>query len=99
MKVTREEINKIARLAHLRFRAEELDRFAEEFAAILEYFESLQGLDIAGIEPTSHATAGLDTGPDAYRADETRTGLSVGEALGEAPQQGNGHFLVPKFIG
>lgn len=98
MKVSREEIVKIARLAHLRFEGPELDRFSGEFANILEYFESLGRLDLSGIEPTSHVASGQQARVEEYRPDETRPSFPPDEALREAPEKGQGHFLVPKFI-
>jgi aspartyl-tRNA(Asn)/glutamyl-tRNA(Gln) amidotransferase subunit C len=98
MSVAREEILKIAQLAHLRFQSDELDRFSLEFARILEYFESLEKLDLTGVEPTSHIS-GAETAAAAYRPDKERPGLPVEEALREAPEKGDGYFLVPRFIG
>jgi aspartyl-tRNA(Asn)/glutamyl-tRNA(Gln) amidotransferase subunit C len=99
MSISHEEILKIAQLAHLRFQSDELGRFSQEFVRILEYFESLENLDLAGIEPTSHMAGSAPAIGAGYRPDQVRSGLSVDEALREAPEKGNGHFLVPRFIG
>lgn len=99
MSVARKEILKIAQLAHLRFQSDALDRFSEEFARILEYFESLEKLDLAGIEPTSHISGPGPAVTAGYRVDQERPSLPVEEALREAPEKGDGHFLVPRFIG
>jgi aspartyl-tRNA(Asn)/glutamyl-tRNA(Gln) amidotransferase subunit C len=99
MSISREEINKIAQLAHLGFESAELERFAPEFARILGYLESLERLSLEGVEPTSHMTGAEPTGEIAHRPDQERSGLPAEEALREAPEQGDGHFLVPRFIG
>ena len=99
MNITREEIERFARLAHLRFESQELERFSGEFTAILNYFESLETLYTSGIEPTSHVTAAMRTVADLYRPDESRPGLPLEEVLRESPEKKAGHFLVPKFIG
>jgi aspartyl-tRNA(Asn)/glutamyl-tRNA(Gln) amidotransferase subunit C len=99
MSISREEINNVAQLAHLGFESAELERFAAEFARILGYLESLERLNLEGVEPTSHMTGVGQTGEMAYRPDQERAGLPVEEALHEAPENGDGHFLVPRFIG
>ncbi len=99
MSVTRDEIVKIARLAHLRFEGAELERFSEEFATILGYFESLDRLELSGIEPTAHVAAGDAAVPHEYRPDQVQAGLPPDEATAQAPEKVAGHFVVPKFIG
>jgi len=99
MSVPSEEILKIAQLAHLRFQSDELGRFSQEFARILDYFKSLDSLDLSGIEPTSHLTGPGPATATGYRPDQDRPGLPVEEALREAPEKGDDHFLVPRFIG
>ena len=99
MSISQEEIKKIARLAHLCFESAELERFAAEFARILGYLESLEKLNLEGIEPTTHLEGGTRGGAAEYRQDQERPGLPVEDALREAPEKGDGHFLVPRFIG
>jgi aspartyl-tRNA(Asn)/glutamyl-tRNA(Gln) amidotransferase subunit C len=99
MSVSKEEILRIAQLAHLRFHSDELPRFSEEFGRILDYFESLEKLDLTGVEPTSHIGGSEPAVAAGYRPDQERPGLPVEEALREAPEKGDGHFLVPRFIG
>jgi len=99
MSVSKEEILRIAQLAHLRFHSDELPRFSEEFGRILDYFESLEKLDLAGVEPTSHIGGSEPAVTAGYRPDRERPGLPVEEALREAPEKGDDHFLVPRFIG
>ena len=55
MKITRVEVEHVARLARLKLTEEELDTFTEQMDGILSYVDKLNGLDTEGIVPTSHA--------------------------------------------
>ena len=97
MSVTKEEVEKIADLAHLRFSAEELEVFVSQFQRILDYFEQLKTAPTDGVEPTYQALEESD--PEAgLREDQVRPSLDVQVAIEEAPQSGKGYFRVPKVI-
>ena len=49
------EVLKIAELAKLHFSESDLEDFTAQFQHILDYIEKLKGVDIEGVEPTSHA--------------------------------------------
>lgn len=68
MKLTREEVEHLGRLARLALTEEEKERYAVELSAILEYVEQLQEVDTTDVEPTSQVT-GLE---DVYREDVVR---------------------------
>jgi aspartyl-tRNA(Asn)/glutamyl-tRNA(Gln) amidotransferase subunit C len=100
--VSRDQAERIAHLARLRFDEEELDRLTAELNHILDYVESLRGLE-AGPGGSGHlATAGAPTvescaptrGPGAERPDELRRDL---EAM--APEWRDGFFVVPPLPG
>ncbi len=97
MSVTREEVEKIADLAHLRFSAEELEVFVSQFQRILDYFEQLKTAPTEGVEPTYHVLQ--ECHPKAgLREDQVRPSLDVQVAIEQAPQSGKGYFKVPKVI-
>ena len=98
MAVTRAEVLKIAELAKLHFSESELEAFIAQFQHILEYIEKLKSVDIEGVEPTSHVSLSDDPGSRLLRADTVRPPLSAAEALRNAPDQGDEHFVVPKVI-
>lgn len=68
MKLTREEVEHLGKLARLALTEEEKERYATELSAILEYVEQLQEVDTTDVEPTSQVT-GLE---DVYREDVVR---------------------------
>ena len=98
MAVSREEILKITRLANLTFSDSELEAFTEQFQNILEYVEKLGEVDITGVDPTSHVSLAEKAPAEGWRADEVRESLPVSESLGNAPDPGDDHFLVPKVL-
>jgi aspartyl-tRNA(Asn)/glutamyl-tRNA(Gln) amidotransferase subunit C len=94
MKITREDVVKVAELARLEFGEEELVRFTEQLGNILTYIGKLNELDTKDVEPTSHV---LDLATP-LRDDTVEEWLTVGEALENAPQEEDGFFVVPQVI-
>ena len=94
MKITKEEIDKVARLARLGFSEEEKETFTIQLNAILVYFDKLRELDTTGVEPTSHAS----TISNVFRHDKTGSSISKEESLLNAPDRKRGCFRVPRII-
>jgi aspartyl-tRNA(Asn)/glutamyl-tRNA(Gln) amidotransferase subunit C len=91
MAITREDVLHVARLARLELSADEVERFQEQLAAILDAVSKVQELDLAGVPPTSHP---LDV-VNVWREDEPRPSLPVEEALANAPDRDGDLFRVP----
>jgi aspartyl-tRNA(Asn)/glutamyl-tRNA(Gln) amidotransferase subunit C len=91
MRITRQEAQRIAELAHLDFDDPALDRMAEEMTAILTYIDQLREVE-----------AGQDGGPPAgvtpLREDVSRPGIPRDGVERNAPSWRDGHFVVPKVI-
>ena len=68
MKLTRDEVEYLGRLARLSLTEEEKAQYAAELSDILEFVEQLQEVDTTDVEPTSQVT-GLE---DVYREDAVR---------------------------
>jgi len=83
----------VARLARLQFDEDELSRLQPELGRIIEYVEQLAGLDLSGLEPTSHAVPLKNV----LRADEPVAGLSQEEAVANGPDVERGQFVVPRI--
>ena len=94
-RITRDEAARIAALAKLDMRGDELDRAARELGSILEYFEALRAVDTEGIAPS----AAGDAAP--LRADEPQPSLTPGDTFANAPDadRGAGVFRVPRVLG
>ena len=94
MKITREEVLRIAKLARLSLGDAEAVEMTRQLDAILEYVAQLQQLDTTGVEPT----AGIGRSITPMREDEPRESLPREQALANAPKQANGAFVVPKTV-
>lgn len=95
MKITKEEVLYVARLARLDLEADAIDTFAGQIGEILGYIEKLNQVDTTGIEPTSHAISLTN----AFRPDEQREHLDRERVLANAPESEDGTFVVPKIVG
>ncbi len=98
MSIDRAEVARIAELARLEFLEGELEAFTTQFQRILDHIETLKEVDVAGVEPTSHAAAGEGLTGSVLREDGVRGSLPVTEALSNAPDPGNDHFRVPRMF-
>ncbi len=94
MKISREEVLHVAHLARLSMDEAEVAAFAEQIGGILEYVEKLSGIDTSGVAPTAHAVEMAN----AFRSDQPTRHLENADALANAPEAEDGHFIVPKVI-
>lgn len=85
--VTAADVRHVAGLARVDLADEEVDRFAAQFGAILDYFEALDEVPATDAEPDL---------TNVLRADEVREGLSQDQALANAPETEDGYFKGPK---
>ena len=82
-----EDVSHVADLARVDIDEAELDRFTDQFADILGYFETLE--EVPEVDSDSELV-------NVMRPDETRESLSQEEALQNAPDSEEGYFKGPK---
>ncbi|HTP44960.1 MAG TPA: Asp-tRNA(Asn)/Glu-tRNA(Gln) amidotransferase subunit GatC [Candidatus Acidoferrales bacterium] len=99
MKISREEVLRVAELAHLELTEAEAETYRGQLDSILEYIETLNRLDVSQIEPMAQmAYAHAAPGATPLRDDVARP-CDVGEAiLAQAPKAEKPYFRVPKVI-
>ncbi|HEV8540595.1 MAG TPA: Asp-tRNA(Asn)/Glu-tRNA(Gln) amidotransferase subunit GatC [Nitrospiraceae bacterium] len=95
MKITKEQVLHVAKLARLEITDAEQEAFSRQLSAILTYMEQLNRFDTSGVQPT--ATVLEQT--NVFREDVVRPCLPVESALANAPEQAAGFFSVPKILG
>ena len=95
--LTREDVVRIAELAHLELTEDEITTFTRQLGDILHYAEQVQAVDTTGVPPTSHVLAGEPI----ERTDARVPCLDRDEAIVAAPDaaQEAGLFRVPQVIG
>ena len=94
MKITREQVARVAELSRLEIGEEEIEKFAVQLSAILSYMEKLNRVDTSNVEPMLTASRGSGI----RRDDIPRPVLPRDEALANAPDAGDGFFRVPPVI-
>lgn len=90
----RAAVDHVARLARLDLSEAERERMQGELTKILEHVETIQSLDLDGVEPTSHAIPLRNV----MREDEVRPSLSQEAALANGPQVEDERFVVPRIV-
>jgi len=87
-------IDRIAQLARLALTPEEKVKFAAQLVDVLANIEKLSQVDVSGVEPTAHAFPVYNVWAD----DVAQAGLSVADALRNAPAQRDHMIVVPKVV-
>jgi aspartyl-tRNA(Asn)/glutamyl-tRNA(Gln) amidotransferase subunit C len=94
MKLSREEVQHIARLARLGMTDAELERFRGQLSNILENFEILQQVDTADVPPTAQSIPLQNV----TRDDKVAPSLPPDDVLANAPQRGGEFFRVKPVL-
>lgn len=96
-KVTVEEVDRVAELAHLKLTPDETGHMLKDLNAILDYVAELNALDTSGVEPLSHVSelSGVAGEP---RPDKVQPSINRAEVMAEAPESSGAFFKVPKVI-
>jgi aspartyl-tRNA(Asn)/glutamyl-tRNA(Gln) amidotransferase subunit C len=97
MRITDEEVRRVAELAALALRDDEVERMAKDLDSILSHIDKLNELDTTGVEPMAQVLFDAEE-TATLREDLERPCLSNAEALANAPVSGNGYFKVPRVI-
>ena len=90
MKLSREEVLHIARLARLGVTEEDVDRFREQLSNILQNFEILRQVDTEGVPPTAQSIVLQNI----MRDDEVTPSLPPEDILANAPRREGECFRV-----
>ncbi|MCR4306190.1 MAG: Asp-tRNA(Asn)/Glu-tRNA(Gln) amidotransferase subunit GatC, partial [Candidatus Daviesbacteria bacterium] len=88
MKLTLDQVKKVAKLANLPLTTEEEEKYSEQLSNILNYIEQLNKVDTSDIEPTFNVTGQSNV----MREDETAGCLSQEEVLQNATKSKNNMF-------
>jgi aspartyl-tRNA(Asn)/glutamyl-tRNA(Gln) amidotransferase subunit C len=88
------KLDHVANLARINLTPEEKERFAAQIGDVLTYIAQLNEVDVTGVEPTAHAFPVVNV----WAADVPEPGLSVEDALRNAPQKSDNMFVVPRVV-
>jgi len=94
MSITLDEVRHVARLARLELDEHEMVSLQGELNALIGHFGDIQDIDVAGVEPQSHAVMMRNV----WAEDEPGPMLSRESALRNSALQRAGLFVVPQII-
>jgi aspartyl-tRNA(Asn)/glutamyl-tRNA(Gln) amidotransferase subunit C len=111
MKITREQVLRVAELAHLELTEAEVDTYSRQLDSILTYIEKLNQLDTSQVEPMAQVFSGVgnEAGNEAGKVAGSQENTSVREdvarasdvgpaVLDGAPDASRPYFRVPRVI-
>jgi len=93
-KIDEAQVRKVARLARLDLTESEVEEFAGQLSAIIDYVEKMNGLDTADVEPLAHCLPISNV----FREDVVRESLGTEKTLANAPEHDGEFFKVPKIL-
>lgn len=95
MKISKEEVLNVAKLARLELDESLADKLSIQVGNILEYIETLNTVDTTDVPPTTHAISLTN----AFREDVVKEQTGTENAIANAPESEDGCFVVPKIVG
>jgi len=94
--ITESDVRDIATYARIGLSDEELPQMTEDLNNIIESLKPITEYDLEGVEPTFHPIGDLS---NVMREDVEIPSFTQEEALGNAPKQQDGYFLIPSILG
>ncbi|MEO8447867.1 MAG: Asp-tRNA(Asn)/Glu-tRNA(Gln) amidotransferase subunit GatC [bacterium] len=94
MSVTIIDVDKIAKLAKLKFNETEKLKLQKDLNQVLEYIDQLNELNLDDVEPLEN----INETENVLRKDETFEWLTTEQALKNAPSRTGKFFKVPKVL-
>ena len=94
MKLTKNDVERVAALAGLAVSRDELESMVSEMGEIIAFFDALREAETDGVEPAFRVLRREDV----LRRDEPAEMLSVDDALANAPDRRGDYFGVPAFV-
>jgi aspartyl-tRNA(Asn)/glutamyl-tRNA(Gln) amidotransferase subunit C len=103
MKITREDVLRVAELAYLDLTEAEIETYSRQLDSILTYADKLNQLDTENVAPMTQvvppgASAEAARSATPLREDVIQPCEVIGEVLSGAPDATESHFRVPKVI-
>ncbi len=94
MSVDENLVRRIAMLARIGVKDDEVPSLAKELSAILGFVEQLSELDTTGVKPLTSAVDSTMRG----REDVVTDGGYAQDVLANAPEKDDAYFAVPKVV-
>jgi aspartyl-tRNA(Asn)/glutamyl-tRNA(Gln) amidotransferase subunit C len=98
MKITREDVLRVADLAYLDLTEAELQTYRAQIDEILEYVGKLNELDTSNVQPMAQVLSDDQTADATLREDLVVPSAVAEDVLKHAPDPEPPYFRVPKVI-
>lgn len=89
------EVRHVAMLARLELTDDQVETLRGELNSILGHIDTIQRLDLEGVEPMTHPVPVVNE----VRDDVVRACLPREAALRNAPEAESGAFVIPRIVG
>ena len=97
MKISEQDVRRVADLANLALREDEVAQMARDLDGILDHMDKLNELDTANVEPMAQVLFDAEE-TATLREDRERPSLTNAEAVANAPVTSGGYYKVPRVI-
>jgi aspartyl-tRNA(Asn)/glutamyl-tRNA(Gln) amidotransferase subunit C len=94
MKISKQDVEKIAHLARLELDPSKTEDIQSSINKVLEWMEALNQVNTTGVEPLVHMTSSINQ----FREDVALQNLDRQTALDLAPDANDQYFKVPQVI-
>ncbi|MFC1501173.1 Asp-tRNA(Asn)/Glu-tRNA(Gln) amidotransferase subunit GatC [Elusimicrobiota bacterium] len=96
MKITKKDVEYVARLARLELTEKEKGQFASQLESILSYIDQLNEVDTKSVKPTSHV---LDLS-NVWREDKVKKSSDelIEKIINNSPEKEDNFFKVSKVL-
>lgn len=94
MAIDKKTVQKLAHLSRLELTEKEQEKMGEDLGDILDWVEKLEEVDTSNVEPLGN----VNEEPIQLREDKANNYFSGDEALKNAPESDQDHFIVPKVL-
>ncbi len=94
MKITKNDVEKIAHLASLEVNNFKVDKFAEQINKIMQYFDKLKEVDLSGASFVSDVAFQTNV----LRKDENKKSPGPDTTLANAPEKDDDFYIVPRVV-
>lgn len=93
-KVSKEDLLHIAKLADLKIKDDEVDKYLENLQEILNFADVINNADVSNLD----ITIGAYENTNVFRKDEVKEFGDLKALLQNAPEQDQNMFKIPKVI-
>ena len=94
MKISRDEVGKIAHLARLEIDESQKEKMADQLSHILQYIDKLNDVNVEGVRHSS----GVAFMNNVLRNDELKVSPGPLVTLANAPQRDEDFYIVPRIM-